>query len=74
VQNDIDRLRDSRELWPANPPGATAWSPRLSRSRCRKPPAPQPPDADSDRKLREMYTQALLARAKTRGVNLPELQ
>ncbi len=71
---DIDRLLAIRELWLAITPGATEWSPRLSRSRSRKPPADKPPDADSDRKLSEMYTQALLARAKTRGVSLPELQ
>ena len=71
---DIDRLLGIRELWLAITPGATEWSPRLSRARGRKPAADTPPAADSDRKLRELYTAALLARAKTRGVSLPELQ
>lgn len=71
---DIDRLLGIRELWLAITPGATEWSPRLSRARGRKPAADASPDAASERKLRELYTAALLARAKTRGVSLPELQ
>lgn len=71
---DIDRLLAIRELWLAITPGATEWSPRLSRARGRKPAAGTPPAADSERKLRELYTAAVLARAKTRGVSLPELQ
>lgn len=71
---DIDRLLGIRELWLAITPGAAEWSPRLSRSRGRKPAADASPDAASERKLRDLYNAALLARAKTRGVSLPELQ
>lgn len=68
---DIERLLAIRELWLAITPGATSWSPRLGRSRGGK---EQGQDDATFRKLRESYTTALLAHAKTRGVSLPELQ
>ena len=68
---DIERLLAIRELWLAITPGATTWSPRLGRPRGGK---EQTQDDATFRKLRESYTTALLAHAKTRGVTLPELQ